>query len=137
MGIKLSKENFCCIKRIEPKKLKDLDFYELNIDAIKIEVEYLSTPDINNTTIILCDPMLASGTSMILAIKALLTLGSPKHIHIAAIIASSAGVNYLKKHNPINDCTLWVGAIDKEMNSKSYIIPGLGDAGDLAFGKKI
>ncbi len=102
-----------------------------------VEVEYISSPIINNRTIILCDPMLASGTSMVLAIEALLLIGKPKHIHVVGVIASSEGVDYLERNIPILACTLWLGAVDKEMNSNSYIIPGLGDAGDLAFGKKI
>ena len=105
--------------------------------GFEVEVEYISSPIIDNRTIILCDPMLASGTSMVLAIEALLLIGKPKHIHIVGVIASREGVDYLERNIPILACTLWLGAVDKEMNSHSYIIPGLGDAGDLAFGKKI
>ena len=105
--------------------------------GFKIEVEYLSTPDINNTTIILCDPMLATGESMKLALDALISRGMPKHIHLAAIIASQQGVNYIQNIKYKDRCTLWVGAIDKKMTDQSYIVPGLGDAGDLAYGKKI
>tara|TARA_B100000700_G_C14924451_1_gene798660 strand:+ start:213 stop:866 length:654 start_codon:yes stop_codon:yes gene_type:complete len=103
----------------------------------KIEIEYFSYPSLDNKTIILSDPMLASGSSMILAIKSILKKGKPKHIHIASIISSSKGVDFLKRNIPMQNCTLWIGAEDTEMTSKSYIVPGLGDAGDLAFGKKI
>jgi uracil phosphoribosyltransferase len=81
--------------------------------------------------------MLASGNSMVLAMKALLSKGKPKHIHIAAIIASAEGIQYLKENTPFRSCTLWLGAQDAEMTSQSYIVPGLGDAGDLAYGVKL
>ena len=103
----------------------------------EIKIEYMSSPDLENKTIILCDPMLASGSSMILAMQALLSQGKPKHIHIVAIIASTEGINYVKENIPTQNCTLWIGAEDEEMTSQSYIVPGLGDAGDLSFGKKV
>ena len=103
----------------------------------EIKIEYMSSPDLENKTIILCDPMLASGLSMILAMEALLSQGTPKHIHIVAVIASSEGINYVKENIPTQNCTLWIGAEDEEMTSQSYIVPGLGDAGDLSFGKKV
>jgi uracil phosphoribosyltransferase len=79
--------------------------------------------------------MLATGRSLVKAYQALLQYGSPAHIHIVSAIASSAGVKYVQKHLP--GCQLWLGSIDEELNSKAYIVPGLGDAGDLAFGEKI
>ncbi len=103
----------------------------------EIKIEYMSSPELENKTIILCDPMLASGSSMILAMEALLSQGTPKHIHIVAVIASSEGINYVKENIPTQNCTLWIGAEDEEMTSQSYIVPGLGDAGDLSFGKKV
>ena len=103
----------------------------------EIKIEYMSSPDLENKTIILCDPMLASGSSMILAMEALLSQGTPKHIHIVAVIASSEGINYVKENIPTQNCTLWIGAEDEEMTSQSYIVPGIGDAGDLSFGKKV
>ena len=102
-----------------------------------IELEYISCPNIDKQTLILVDPMLASGRSMELAYKALLQYGKPKHTHIICAIASLEGVNYIKKRLNMNRITLWVGAIDDEMTAQSYIVPGLGDAGDLAFGEKI
>ena len=103
----------------------------------EIKIEYMSSPSLDGKTVVLCDPMLASGNSMVLAMKALLSKGKPKHIHIVAIIASVEGIQYLKENIPFRNCTLWLGAQDAEMTSQSYIVPGLGDAGDLAFGVKL
>ncbi len=102
----------------------------------EIKIEYMASPDLDGKTLILCDPMLASGSSMILAIQAILTKGTPKHIHIVSIISSSEGVEYVKENIHMQNCTLWLGAEDEEMTAQSYIVPGLGDAGDLAFGEK-
>ncbi|MBT4881683.1 uracil phosphoribosyltransferase [Flavobacteriales bacterium] len=102
----------------------------------EIKIEYMSSPDLEGKTVILCDPMLASGNSMVLAIEALLSKGKPKHIHVVVAIASSEGIQYFKENTPFRSCTLWLGAEDQEMTSQSYIVPGLGDAGDLAFGEK-
>ena len=104
-------------------------------DEFDVEIEYMSSPGLNNRTVILNDPMLASGRSMVLAYKALLQRGTPSKIHVVSIIASKQGVDLLKENLPKNT-TIWVGAVDDELNSQSYIIPGLGDAGDLAFGSK-
>ena len=103
----------------------------------EIKIEYMSSPSLEGKAVILCDPMLASGNSMVLAMKALLSKGKPKHIHIVAVIASAEGIQYLKEHTPFRNCTLWLGAQDSEMTSQSYIVPGLGDAGDLAYGQKM
>lgn len=103
---------------------------------LEVEIEYLSSPSLQDKTIILTDPMIASGKSMYLAYKAMLKNGTPKFIHIVSVIASQEGIDYILKNFPKNT-KIWVGAIDEKMNSKSYIIPGLGDAGDLAFGGKI
>ncbi len=84
----------------------------------------------------LVDPILATGSSMELAYRALLTKGEPAHVHIASIIASQAAIDYVKSTFPADKTTVWVGAIDAEINSHSYIVPGLGDAGDLAYGVK-
>ena len=102
----------------------------------EVKIEYMSSPNLDDKTIILCDPMLASGSSMILAMEAILSKAKPKHIHIVAIIASAEGVDYVKENIPMQNCTLWLGAKDAEMTAQSYIVPGLGDAGDLAFGEK-
>ncbi|NNC85468.1 MAG: uracil phosphoribosyltransferase [Bacteroidia bacterium] len=100
-----------------------------------IHIEYLSSPLLNDRVLILSDPMLATGQSMILAYKAILEKGSPSHIHVVAAVASTQGIEYVKSHLPEN-ATIWVGAIDEELTVQSYIVPGLGDAGDLAFGVK-
>ena len=102
----------------------------------EVKIEYMSSPDLEGKTVILCDPMLASGSSMILAMEAILSKSMPKHIHIVAVIASTEGVDCVKKNIPMQNCTLWLGAEDAEMTAQSYIVPGLGDAGDLAFGEK-
>ncbi|MCM1021801.1 MAG: uracil phosphoribosyltransferase [Muribaculum sp.] len=98
-------------------------------------IEYIASPRLEGKTLILVDPMLATGTSMELSYRALLTKGTPAKIHVASVIASEAAVEYVKKHMP-DSVTLWVGAIDPEINDHSYIVPGLGDAGDLAYGTK-
>ncbi len=102
-----------------------------------VHIEYISSPSLEGKIVILTDPMLASGASMDLAYRALLTRGVPEHVHIASIIASEEGVEYVQKNMPADKITLWIGAVDKGLNDKKYIIPGLGDAGDLAFGSKL
>lgn len=98
-------------------------------------IEYLASPRLEGKTLVLCDPMLATGASMELSYRALLTKGTPAKVHIASVIASRKAVNYLESVMP-DDATLWVGVIDDEINAHSYIVPGLGDAGDLAYGVK-
>lgn len=100
-------------------------------------IEYIASPNLNGKTLILCDPMLATGTSMELSYRALLTKGTPAKIHVASVIASEAAVEYVKKTFPEDKTTLWCGAIDPIINEHSYIVPGLGDAGDLAYGEKL
>jgi len=104
-------------------------------DDFDVEVEYLASPDLEGKTVILCDPMLATGSSMVLAYKALLERGTPGHIHVATVIASVQGIDFVKQNMPANT-TIWTGAVDKELTPRSYIVPGLGDAGDLAYGSK-
>ena len=99
-------------------------------------IEYLASPRLDGKTLILADPMLATGASMELSYRALLTKGEPKEIHVASVIASQVAVDYIAAHFPADKTTLWVGAVDPEINSHSYISPGLGDAGDLAYGIK-
>jgi uracil phosphoribosyltransferase len=102
-----------------------------------IEFEYLASPSLEGKVVILSDPMLASGASMEIGYKALLKKGTPKHVHLVAIIASAKGVEQVTNNITDENVTLWIGAIDPEMTAMSYIVPGLGDAGDLAFGAKI
>lgn len=103
--------------------------------TFEISVEYISCPDLTDKILILCDPMLATGASMVAVYKAMLTNGQPKFTHFMGLIASDEGVNYLRLHTPQNT-DIWIGAIDDELTAQSYIVPGLGDAGDLAFGPK-
>lgn len=108
-------------------------------DALKfdIHIEYIASPDLTGKTLIVIDPMLATGGSMELAYGALLTKGIPANVHIATVIASKQAVKYLKKTFAGTNTTLWTAAIDPELNEHSYIVPGIGDAGDLAFGMKL
>jgi uracil phosphoribosyltransferase len=112
--------------------------YRKYIDSVNfdIHVEYISAPDITNKTLILCDPMLATGGSMELSYKALLMHGMPAKLHIASVIASQQAIDFLQKSLP-PDTVIWVAAVDEKLNEHAYIVPGIGDAGDLAFGEKI
>jgi uracil phosphoribosyltransferase len=102
----------------------------------EIQIDYMSSPILKNRVLIITDPMLATGRSMVLAYKELITMGAPKHIHIVSVIASADGIEYVRKHLPPSKTSIWLGAIDQELTVQSYIVPGLGDAGDLAFGAK-
>ena len=104
-------------------------------DTFEVEIEYLSSPSIEGKTVILCDPMLATGSSMVLAYQAMLERGVPAHVHVVVIIASTEGLEFAKNKLPDN-VTYWVGAVDSELTPRKYIVPGLGDAGDLAYGAK-
>jgi uracil phosphoribosyltransferase len=106
-------------------------------NSFDIHVEYVSSPNLDEKTLILCDPMIATGSSIVLAYKAILEKGTPKHTHIISAISSQQGVDFVKQNLPTKDFTIWCGAIDEELTSHSYIVPGLGDAGDLAYGVKI
>jgi uracil phosphoribosyltransferase len=108
-------------------------------DALKFEIfiEYIASPDLTGKTLIICDPMLATGGSLELAYGALLTKGRPAKVHIASVISSQQAVDYLSEHFQESDATLWTAVIDPTLNTHSYIVPGLGDAGDLAFGEKL
>ena len=103
--------------------------------SFEIKIEYVSCPNLEGKTVIIADPMLATGASMSLAIKALLKNGNPKEIHIVVAIASTEGIRYIRRKHP--NVQIWTGACDEELTAKSYIVPGLGDAGDLSFGAKL
>lgn len=103
--------------------------------TFEINIEYVSCPNLNDSVLILCDPMLATGASIDLALRQLQEFGQPKKVHIVTAIASADGVNYIKRLHPKAD--IWMGAQDEELTAKSYIVPGLGDAGDLSFGPKL
>lgn len=107
-----------------------------NDDYFDILVEYQAAPSFENKNLILIDPMLATGQSIVAVFNKLMTEETPKEIHIAVVIAAPEGIAYLEKHLP-NNCHLWVAALDEKLNEKNYIIPGLGDAGDLAYGSKL
>jgi uracil phosphoribosyltransferase len=103
--------------------------------SFEISVDYITCPHLNEKTLILIDPMLATGSSVNASLQALKEYGVPKKIHIVTAIASTYGVNYIRRYYP--NAEIWMAAIDDELTAKSYIVPGLGDAGDLAFGKKL
>ncbi|WP_289182574.1 uracil phosphoribosyltransferase [Alistipes sp. UBA6068] len=103
-----------------------------------VKVEYISCGDLEGKTLLLVDPMLATGSSLVLAYNALCERGgTPAHTHVASVIASEQGVDYVMKNMPRQTTTVWVAAVDEELTSRSYIVPGIGDAGDLAYGEKI
>lgn len=103
---------------------------------VGIHVEYLATPNIDNSNLIIADPMLATGGSMEMGYKALITKGTPKHIHVACVLAAPEGIEHIKKVFPENT-TIWCAAIDEGLNEHKYIVPGFGDAGDLCYGNKL
>lgn len=111
---------------------KDKECRELDV-----HIEYIASPDLTGKTLLLVDPMLATGESMELAWKAFLSKGTPKRLLIASVIASQQGVEHLQQIFPGDEVWLWCAAIDPELNERSYIVPGLGDAGDLAYGGKL
>ncbi len=121
-----SETTFVSAFRKHPKEGKEFE----------IVVEYLATPDLNGKTLIIADPMLATGESMVSVYDVLKKQGVPKEIHMVAAIGSEEGVRYISNYFPENT-HLWIAAIDPILNDKKYIVPGLGDAGDLAFGKKL
>lgn len=113
--------------------------YGRNINGkqeIEIITEYMAAPSIDDKTLIIVDPMLATGMSLEVAYKAILQHGTPSNVHLACVIATTQGIKYLKKNLP-TDVTLWCGVIDPILNDKKYIVPGLGDAGDLCYGSKM
>ncbi len=108
-----------------------------NNDAeFEIVVEYFASPSINNKTLLLADPMLATGQSLVAVYEGIKKHGTPKEIHLVCVIGSTEGIEFVKNHFPENT-HLWIAAIDDTLNDKGYIVPGLGDAGDLAYGAKL
>jgi len=102
-----------------------------------IQIEYISSPSIEGKILVIADSMLATGSSLVLAYEKLCEKGEPAHTHIVCPIASEFSLGYLSKHLPHKKVTLWVAAVDEELTNKSYIVPGIGDAGDLAYGDKL
>lgn len=105
-------------------------------DFFEIIIQYQAVADINNKTVIVVDPMLATGQSILAVFNQLMLRGTPSEIHIAVVIAAPEGIAFLEKQLPHN-CHLWIASIDDKLNEHSYIVPGLGDAGDLAYGEKL
>ena len=107
-------------------------------NSFNIKVEYISTCELSGKTLIIVDPMLATGSSLVLTYQALIEkAGMPSYTHIATIIASQEGLEYARKHFSAQNTAIWRGTVDAEMTVKSYIVPGLGDVGDLAYGEKM
>ena len=104
---------------------------------VGIHVEYLATPSLEGKTLIIADPMLATGGSMEMGYEAFLTKGTPRRIHVACVLAAPEGIEHMKKALPDDRTTIWCGAIDPGLNEHKYIVPGFGDAGDLCYGGKI
>lgn len=109
---------------------------EKDHDKFEIIVEYLASPSLDNKTLILADPMLATGQSLVSTFEALKPFGTPKEIHLVSVIAAKEGIKYIEDYFP-ESTQLWVATIDDKLNKQGYIVPGLGDAGDLAFGEKL
>ena len=109
--------------------------YDKNED-FEVRVEYYSSPEIEDRVLILCDPLLATGESMVKTLNGLLNEMNPKQIHIASVVASTEGLDYVKRKMSRKPVTIWVGSIDEELTAKAYIVPGIGDVGDLAYGEK-
>lgn len=105
-------------------------------EQLEIVSEYIAAPCLDGKTLLLVDPMLATGMSMEVAYKALLSHGTPMNTHVACVIGTQQALDYLEKNMPA-ETTVWCAAIDSELNDKKYIVPGLGDAGDLCFGEKL
>lgn len=103
--------------------------------SFEIEQHYVTTPPLKDRVFIIADPMLATGASLKLALQTIMDIDKPTAIHIVTVIACTIGIDQIKREFP--DVTIWAAAIDEELTAKSYIVPGLGDAGDLAFGSKI
>ncbi|MCL4159669.1 UNVERIFIED_CONTAM: hypothetical protein GTU68_025244 [Idotea baltica] len=107
-----------------------------NPESFEIIVEYLACPNLEGKTLILADPMLATGQSMLATFEALKPFGTPKEVHLISVIGAQDGVDFVEQ-NFNNNTHLWIASIDETLNDKGYIVPGLGDAGDLAFGEKL
>ena len=135
-GMPLHQGFLDCFDRAENAFVSAYRRYHEKGDDFDVVVEYLASPSIEGKTLLLVDPMLATGSSMLLGYQAMLTKGNPAHIHVASVIASRQGIDFVREHFPADKTTVWTGAIDESLNEHSYIVPGLGDAGDLAYGEK-
>ena len=111
-------------------------YHPNNDKEFEIKVEYFASPSLDGKTLILADPMLATGQSLVSVYEAILNYGTPEKIHLVSVIGAAEGIEYIQNHFPDNT-HLWIADIDDELNDKGYIVPGLGDAGDLSFGPKL
>ena len=110
--------------------------YDKNEEDSEIRVEYFSSPDIEDRILILCDPLLATGESIVKTLKGLMEDMVPKEIHIAVAVASQDGLDYVQSALSRQPVTIWVGSVDEELTARAYVVPGMGDVGDLAYGEK-
>ncbi|MDO5314683.1 MAG: uracil phosphoribosyltransferase [bacterium] len=110
--------------------------YDKNEEDSEIRVEYFSSPDIEDRILILCDPLLATGESIVKTLNGLMEDMMPKEIHIAVAVASQDGLDYVERTMSRLPITIWVGSIDEELTARAYVVPGIGDVGDLAYGEK-
>lgn len=135
-GLPLHQGLLNCFDKAENCFISAYRKYDPNGD-FHIDFQYIASPLLDDKVVILSDPMLATGSSMEVGYHALLEKGEPRHIHLVSLIASRQGLDYVLERLPQDQVTIWTGAIDPDLTPKSYIVPGLGDAGDLAFGAKI
>ena len=110
--------------------------YDKNEEDSEIRVEYYSSPTLDDRVLILCDPLLATGESIVKTLQGLMEEEEPKQIHIAVAVASQDGLDYVKRVMARKPVTIWVGSVDEELTARAYVVPGMGDAGDLAYGEK-
>jgi len=135
-GLTLHQGFLNCFDNAENGFISAYRHHPNNDEFFDVVVEYKAVADVNGKNVLLLDSMLATGQSMLAVFHKLLETGTPKEIHVAVIIAAPEGIKYLEKNLP-DHCHLWIAALDDNLNDKSYIIPGLGDAGDLAYGSKL
>ena len=110
--------------------------YDKNEEDSEIRVEYFSSPDIEDRVLVVCDPLLATGESIVKTLNGLMEDMLPKEIHIAVAVASQDGLDYVERTMSRLPVTIWVGSIDEELTARAYVVPGIGDVGDLAYGEK-
>ncbi|WP_298532323.1 uracil phosphoribosyltransferase [uncultured Algibacter sp.] len=135
-GVPLHNGLLNCFDKAENAFISAYRHHKTNSESFEIIVEYLACPDLENKTLILADPMLATGQSILSTFEALKPYGIPKEVHLVSVIGAQEGINFISKQFN-SEAHLWIAAIDKTLNNNGYIIPGIGDAGDLAFGGKL
>ena len=135
-GLPLHNGFLNCFDNAENGFISAYRHHPRNDDYFDIVVQYKAVPDITNKYLVLIDPMLATGQSIVAVFNKLMETATPKEIHIAVVIAAPEGIAHLQEQLP-DHCHLWIASIDEHLNEKKYIVPGLGDAGDLAYGNKL